>query len=74
MLLLGLLVAVLGRGLAPSNPLQLRNLFQRKRSGGSAGLASTILAAIIQQFRVALHPNYFIHNPLYHVVQARRYS
>jgi len=37
---------------------------------GAAGLASTIAAAAIQQFRVAVHPRYFNHNALYHVVQA----
>ena len=37
---------------------------------GVAGLASTMLAAAIQQFLVALHPLYFNHNALYHAIQA----
>jgi len=36
---------------------------------GVTGLASTVVAAAIQQFRVALHPVYFNHNALYHLVQ-----
>jgi hypothetical protein len=37
---------------------------------GAWGLALSFAAAAIQQLRVALHPVYFNHNALYHVVQA----
>lgn len=35
-----------------------------------AGLGLTLLAAILQQLRVGIHPVYFNHNALYHVIQA----
>lgn len=45
----------------------------RTRSGGWAlvavGLTVSAAAALLQQARVALHPVYFDHNALYHVVQ-----
>jgi len=37
---------------------------------GMVGFASTMLAAAIQQLRVAVHPLYFNHNALYHAIQA----
>jgi hypothetical protein len=37
---------------------------------GVAGIALTLLAAAAQQGRVGLHPTYFDHNALYHVLQA----
>lgn len=37
---------------------------------GVTGLALTFVAAGIQQGRVAVHPVYFNHNALYHVIQA----
>jgi hypothetical protein len=37
---------------------------------GACGLALSLVAAAIQQFRIALHPVYFNHNALYHLVQA----
>jgi hypothetical protein len=37
---------------------------------GAYGLALSFAAAAIQQFRIALHPVYFNHNALYHLVQA----
>lgn len=37
---------------------------------GAFGLALTFGAAAIQQFRIGLHPVYFNHNALYHLVQA----
>lgn len=37
---------------------------------GAFGLALTFLAPIIQQWKIAVHPVYFNHNALYHVVQA----
>lgn len=35
----------------------------------AAGLACSVVAALVQQMRVVLHPAYFDHNALYHVVQ-----
>ena len=37
---------------------------------GAAGLVLTVVAAAIQQFRIAVHPQYFNHNALYHAIQA----
>ena len=37
---------------------------------GAWGLALTFVAAGVQQLRVALHPAYFNHNALYHLIQA----
>lgn len=37
---------------------------------GAWGLALSFVAAAIQQLRIALHPVYFNHNALYHLVQA----
>ena len=37
---------------------------------GASGLVLSFAAAAIQQFRIALHPVYFNHNALYHLVQA----
>jgi hypothetical protein len=44
----------------------------RQRSGGLvvAGLTLTFVAAAIQQLRFSVHPVYFSHNALYHVIQA----
>ncbi len=39
-------------------------------NAGSWGLALTFVAAAVQQGRVALHPRFFDHNALYHVIQA----
>ena len=36
----------------------------------SLSFALSIVAAVLQQARIALHPEYFDHNALYHVVQA----
>jgi hypothetical protein len=36
---------------------------------GVTGLALTLVAASVQQLRVAIHPVYFNHNALYHVIQ-----
>ena len=35
----------------------------------AAGLVTSVVAALIQQMRIALHPVYFDHNAVYHVVQ-----
>ena len=37
---------------------------------GLGGLLLTLVAAAVQQARVALHPTYFNHNALYHLLQA----
>jgi hypothetical protein len=37
---------------------------------GLAGIGITLLAAVVQQARIALHPRYFNHNALYHTLQA----
>jgi hypothetical protein len=36
---------------------------------GVVGLVATFVAAAIQHYRIAVHPVYFNHNTLYHVVQ-----
>jgi len=36
---------------------------------GIAGLSLTFVAAAVQQLRVAIHPVYFNHNALFHVIQ-----
>lgn len=42
----------------------------RPEAYGIAGLVLTLIAALIQQLRVTVHPTLFDHNALYHVVQA----
>lgn len=37
---------------------------------GLGGLVLTLVAAGVQQARIALHPTYFNHNALYHLLQA----
>ena len=37
---------------------------------GSAGMALTLLAGLLQQLKVGAHPTYFNHNAVYHLVQA----
>jgi len=37
---------------------------------GACGLALSFVATAVQQRRIALHPEYFDHNALYHLVQA----
>ena len=41
----------------------------RAISWGVTGLALTLVAAAVQQFHVGIHPVYFNHNSLYHVIQ-----
>ena len=36
---------------------------------GIVGLLLTFVAAVVQQLRIAVHPVYFNHNALYHVIQ-----
>jgi hypothetical protein len=38
--------------------------------GGLLGMVLTLVAAVVQQRRIALHPTYFNHNALYHAIQA----
>jgi uncharacterized protein DUF6962 len=48
--------------------------YRRMREGallaGMVGLVGTLVAAAVQHGRVAIHPVYFNHNALYHVIQA----
>lgn len=48
-------------------------LYARRRTRalaiGIAGLLLTFAAAAVQQLRIAVHPVYFNHNALYHVIQ-----
>jgi hypothetical protein len=48
--------------------------WQRRRSdflaAGIAGVALTFVAAAVQHGRIGLHPRYFNHNALYHLIQA----
>jgi hypothetical protein len=37
---------------------------------GASGIALTFVAAAVQQLRIAIHPVFFNHNALYHLVQA----
>jgi hypothetical protein len=44
-----------------------------RRSGWglvTGGLLLSVAAAVLQQAQVVIHPDYFDHNALYHVVQA----
>jgi Family of unknown function (DUF6962) len=48
--------------------------WRRRRSdflaAGIAGVALTFVAAAVQQGRIGVHPRYFNHNALYHLIQA----
>jgi hypothetical protein len=48
--------------------------WRRRRSdflaAGIAGVALTFVAAAVQHGRIGLHPRYFNHNALYHLIQA----
>jgi len=41
----------------------------RRVLAGLVGVASTFIAAAIQQAEIGLHPDYFNHNALYHLIQ-----
>jgi len=49
--------------------LTYRRTHNRALTLGIAGLALTFVAAAVQQLHVAIHPVYFNHNALYHVIQ-----
>jgi len=40
------------------------------RSRSDSRAPADVVAAAVQQARIALHPNYFNHNALYHLLQA----
>jgi len=42
----------------------------RSAFAGLLGMVLTLVAAIVQQRKLALHPTYFNHNALYHAIQA----
>jgi hypothetical protein len=52
--------------------------YLRRRQGpilvGLVGMALTMAAAIVQRLRITLHPAYFNHNALYHVVQMTAFA
>lgn len=61
----------------PSTLFLIAAFFASYRSGagtsvaiGLCGLLLTLVAAAVQQARLALHPTYFNHNALYHLLQA----
>lgn len=51
------------------------SLWHASRGGGwpwwllAVGVVISILAAVLQQMRISLHPTYFDHNAVYHVLQ-----
>ncbi|MGH7845470.1 MAG: DUF6962 family protein, partial [Candidatus Binatia bacterium] len=47
-----------------------RHMRIRELRSGTIGLVLTFVAAGVQQGRIALHPVYFNHNAVYHVIQA----
>ena len=71
------IAVVLGAGGLPAAAFLLAGFLRaavRERASwarlGACGLALSFAAAAIQQLRIALHPVYFNHNALYHLVQA----
>ena len=50
--------------------LQIRTGHKRSALFGAASVLVTLLAAAIQLLEIGLHPTYFNHNALYHVLQA----
>jgi hypothetical protein len=49
--------------------VKYRRAKRRKIAIGIAGLALTFVAAAVQRAGIPLHPDYFNHNALYHVIQ-----
>lgn len=49
---------------------EYRRTRERPIRTAAFGLALTLLAAAVQQLQIPLHPEYFDHNALYHLVQA----
>jgi hypothetical protein len=50
--------------------LQIRTGDKRSALFGASSVLMTLVAAVIQQLQIALHPTYFNHNAIYHLVQA----
>lgn len=50
--------------------LQIRTGDKRSALFGASSVLVTLAAAAIQQLQVAIHPTYFNHNALYHLLQA----
>jgi hypothetical protein len=50
--------------------IEYRRSFSRYLAAGAAGLGLSFVAAIMQQAGFGLHPKYFNHNALYHLIQA----
>jgi hypothetical protein len=52
--------------------------YLRQRQGpilaGLVGMVLTMAAAVVQRLRIALHPAYFNHNALYHVIQMTAFA
>jgi len=52
--------------------------YLRQRRGpilaGLVGMVLTIAAAVVQRLRIGLHPAYFNHNALYHVIQMTAFA
>jgi hypothetical protein len=44
--------------------------YNKPAACGVIGMVLTIVAAIVQQTRISIHPQYFNYNALYHVIQA----
>ena len=58
----------------PPDPLAWLSCLRRAAgmrgvNAGAWGLGLTFVAAAVQQARVGLHPRYFNHNALYHLIQ-----
>ena len=62
--------------LCPGGPVPARRALadvSTPQTGGGPGMWAvgiSLFAALVQQLRVALHPVYFNHNALYHVLRA----
>lgn len=50
--------------------VRLRRTGERRWRAGLWGLGLTLASAVIQQAQIGIHPRYFDHNALYHLVQA----
>jgi hypothetical protein len=50
--------------------LQIRTGDRRSALFGTSSVLATLIAAAIQQLQIAMHPTYFNHNAIYHLLQA----